>query len=71
MSTKEYDRRRDRLGTETNVHLAAVVANRVLPELFGRGEEEVFDRLEALPDDVLEQAVGGPVRRSWTVPAWR
>ncbi|HLT16032.1 MAG TPA: ArsA family ATPase [Acidimicrobiales bacterium] len=52
----------DRLGTETNVHLAAVVANRVLPELFGRGEEEVFDRLEALPDDVLEQAVGGPVR---------
>lgn len=52
----------NRLGTETNVHLAAVVANRVLPELFGRGEEEVFDRLEALPDDVLEQAVGGPVR---------
>src|SRR5690606_36272584 len=48
----------DRLGIETNVHLAAVVANRVLPELFGRGEEEVFDRLEALPDDVLEQAVG-------------
>ncbi len=30
---------------ETDVHLAAVVVNRVLPELFGRGEEEVFDRL--------------------------
>ena len=34
-----------RLRTETDVHLAAVVVNRVLPELFGRGEEEVFDRL--------------------------
>ena len=32
-----------RLETETPVHLAAVVANRVLPELFTRGEEEVFD----------------------------
>ena len=29
---------------ETNVDLAAVVVNRVLPELFGRGEEEVFER---------------------------
>ena len=27
--------------------LAAVVANRVLPELFARGEEEIFDRLPA------------------------
>jgi anion-transporting ArsA/GET3 family ATPase len=35
----------DRLRTETDVHLAAVVVNRVLPELFGRGEEAVFDRL--------------------------
>jgi len=52
----------DRLEQETNVQLAAVIANRVLPELFGRGEEEVFDRLEALPDDVLERAAGGPVR---------
>lgn len=52
----------DRLADETVVDLAAVVANRVLPELFGRGEEEVFDRLEALPDDVLERAAGGPVR---------
>lgn len=52
-----------RLGDETNVDLAAVVANRVLPELFGRGEEEVFDRLEALPEDQLAEAVGGPVRQ--------
>jgi anion-transporting ArsA/GET3 family ATPase len=35
-----------RVAAETNVELAAVVVNRVLPELFGRGEEEVFDRLE-------------------------
>jgi anion-transporting ArsA/GET3 family ATPase len=34
-----------RLRTETDVYLAAVVVNRVLPELFGRGEEEVFHRL--------------------------
>ena len=39
----------DRLGNETTIDLAAVVVNRVLPELFGRGEEEVFERLEA-PD---------------------
>jgi len=35
----------ERIGTETNVDLAAIVVNRVLPELFGRGEEEVFDQL--------------------------
>ncbi|MGH9182759.1 MAG: ArsA-related P-loop ATPase [Acidimicrobiales bacterium] len=29
----------------TDVDVAAVVVNRVLPELFGRGEEEVFERL--------------------------
>jgi anion-transporting ArsA/GET3 family ATPase len=38
-----------RVERETNVDLAAVVVNRVLPELFGRGEEEVFNRL-AEPD---------------------
>jgi anion-transporting ArsA/GET3 family ATPase len=53
----------DRLEAETNVDLAAVVANRVLPELFGRGEEEVFDRLEALPEEQLAEAVDGPVRQ--------
>lgn len=34
-----------RLKNETNVDLAAVVINRVLPELFGRREEELFDAL--------------------------
>ncbi len=34
-----------RLGRETAVRLACVVANRVLPELFGHREEEVFERL--------------------------
>ncbi len=34
-----------RLANETNVDLAAVVINRVLPELFGRREEELFDAL--------------------------
>ena len=37
----------DRLEAETNVSLAAVVVNRVLPELFGRGEEAVFETLES------------------------
>jgi anion-transporting ArsA/GET3 family ATPase len=36
-----------RIVEETNVDLAAVVVNRVLPELFGRAEEEVFERLRA------------------------
>jgi anion-transporting ArsA/GET3 family ATPase len=49
----------DRVRQETSVHLAAVVVNRVLPELFGRGEEEVFARLAA-PEHVaaLSAAVG-------------
>ncbi len=34
-----------RLELETGVSLAAVVANRVLPELFGHREEQVFERL--------------------------
>jgi anion-transporting ArsA/GET3 family ATPase len=55
-----------RLRTETVVDLAAVVANRVLPELFGRGEEEVFDRINdrtgpSMPGDLLADAVSGPV----------
>lgn len=37
----------ERVRSETNVDLAAVVVNRVLPELFARGEEEVFERLGA------------------------
>ena len=47
-----------RIATETNVDLAAVVVNRVLPELFGRGEEEVFDRLRE-PDGVAALEPGG------------
>jgi anion-transporting ArsA/GET3 family ATPase len=36
-----------RVERETSVELACVVANRVLPELFGRGEQQVFDALSA------------------------
>ncbi|HEY4947230.1 MAG TPA: ArsA-related P-loop ATPase [Acidimicrobiales bacterium] len=55
----------DRVRKETTVKLSAVVVNRVLPELFGRQEEEVFDVLgsgEALGR--LNELVGadaGPV----------
>jgi len=34
-----------RLAEETPVHLACVIANRVLPELFGRSEEQIFNEL--------------------------
>jgi len=34
-----------RVKEETTVELAAVIVNRVLPELFGRTEEEVFEQL--------------------------
>ena len=51
-----------RVRTETNVDLAAVVVNRVLPELFGRGEEAVFERLSASPHaEALGKAVKGDV----------
>jgi anion-transporting ArsA/GET3 family ATPase len=51
-----------RIAEETTVDLAAVVVNRVLPELFGRGEEEIFGGLRE-PDgvDALQEVVGGPV----------
>jgi anion-transporting ArsA/GET3 family ATPase len=53
----------ERLETETAVDLAAVIVNRVLPELFGRGEEEVFDRLvRDEPINVLSDALGTSVR---------
>ena len=55
----------DRLRDETNVDLAAVVVNRVLPELFARGEEEVFERLEGEPGrgprQTLDRELGGSV----------
>lgn len=51
-----------RLAGETRVDLAAVVVNRVLPELFGRGEEEVFQALREDPaSEALADAAGGPV----------
>jgi anion-transporting ArsA/GET3 family ATPase len=51
-----------RLRDETVVDVAAVVVNRVLPELFTRGEEEVFRALrQPEPEAALAAAVGGPV----------
>jgi anion-transporting ArsA/GET3 family ATPase len=51
-----------RMQAETKVDLAAVVVNRVLPELFGRGEEEVFRALrDEAASAALAAAVGGPV----------
>jgi len=55
-----------RLRSETVVDLAAVVANRVLPELFGRSEEEVFNRINdeaGKGAEILGAAVGGPVQQ--------
>lgn len=52
----------DRLHAETQVPLAGVVVNKVLPELFGRGEQEVFDRLQEKPwCERLAEVAGGPV----------
>lgn len=50
-----------RLASETGVSLGAVVANRVLPELFGRGEEEVFESLFApRATTELDELIGSP-----------
>jgi anion-transporting ArsA/GET3 family ATPase len=35
----------ERLGDETDIDVASVVVNRVLPELFARSDEAMFDRL--------------------------
>ena len=52
----------DRIAAETQVDLAAVVVNRVLPELFGRGEQEVFEALcEPEAASLLAAAADGPV----------
>jgi len=51
-----------RVRRETNVELSAIVVNRVLPELFGRSEEEVFERLDGEETaDALGRAAGGDV----------
>lgn len=47
-----------RLSEETSVGLAAVVANRLLPELFSRSEEEAFERLASDGRAALEAALG-------------
>ncbi len=48
-----------RLGEETDIEVASVVVNRVLPELFARSDEAIFDRLRE-PDamEELAQQVG-------------
>lgn len=52
-----------RVEQETGVDLAAVIVNRVLPELFGRGEEAIFDQLtDPAWATTLSQAVRGPVQ---------
>ncbi|MGH9102281.1 MAG: ArsA family ATPase [Acidimicrobiales bacterium] len=51
-----------RLASETRVDLAAVVVNRVLPELFGRAEEEAFEALcRPGPVRAMSDALGGDV----------
>jgi len=52
----------ERVATETTVRLVAAVVNRVLPELFGRREEEVFERLRS-PEvtALLSERAGGDV----------
>jgi anion-transporting ArsA/GET3 family ATPase len=47
-----------RIHTETTVELAAVVVNRVLPELFGLHEEAVFDEIYARTEE-LSKLLGG------------
>jgi anion-transporting ArsA/GET3 family ATPase len=49
----------ERLDAETGIDIAAVIANRVLPELFGRAEEATFEQLDT-PEGraALARAVG-------------
>jgi hypothetical protein len=51
-----------RVAEETTVRLSAVVVNRVLPELFGQREEEIFEQLRT-PDAerMLSERAGGAV----------
>jgi len=52
----------DRVAAETTVRLSGVVVNRVLPELFGRHEEEVFDQLtDPAGTERLADLVGGDI----------
>jgi anion-transporting ArsA/GET3 family ATPase len=52
-----------RLEAETTVNLAAVVVNRVLPELFSTREEQVFEALsEPTAMAIADAELGGPVQ---------
>jgi anion-transporting ArsA/GET3 family ATPase len=51
-----------RVREETTVRMSAVVINRVLPELFGQREEEIFEQLrEPGVERVLSERAGGTV----------
>ncbi len=51
-----------RVREETDVDVAAIVVNRVLPELFSSNDEEVYERLrEPAVTSALASAAGGPV----------
>lgn len=50
----------ERLGDETDIDVASVVVNRVLPELFGRGEEAIFEQLQSPEARELLAAEVGP-----------
>jgi len=51
-----------RVREETTVRLSAVVINRVLPELFGQREEEIFEQLRQPENEsILSQRSGGSV----------
>jgi len=52
----------ERVRAETQIDVAAIVVNRVLPELFSGADEEVFEGLrEPAVSDRLADAVDGPV----------
>ena len=56
----------ERLGAETEVDLAAVIVNRVLPELFGEREEAAYETLVAESADELVAAAGPGARHVLT-----
>jgi anion-transporting ArsA/GET3 family ATPase len=54
----------ERMDRETSLDVAAVVVNRVLPELFSRSDEAVFEGLREPAVTVrLSEAAGGPVEQ--------
>src|SRR5580704_1262565 len=51
-----------RVKEETTVQMSAVVVNRVLPELFGQREEEIFEQLrQPQLEEAVSKRVGGSV----------